>query len=100
MQCWAAGAKLPLITTHVGGIPEIFGPQKDLLLPAGDGDAVCRAMREALQDPARHVSQAETLHQRVASQFSAARMVENVCGFYEDVLISRQAVEVQRQSAA
>ena len=48
--------KLPLITTHVGGIPEIFGPQKDLLLPPDDADSVAKAMRKALQDPARRAA--------------------------------------------
>ncbi len=29
----AAGARIPLVATDVGGIPEIFGPYRDRLIP-------------------------------------------------------------------
>ena len=32
----AAGARMPMIATNVGGIPEIFGPYRDRLGPADD----------------------------------------------------------------
>ena len=32
----AAGARVPMIATDVGGIPEIFGPYRDRLGPADD----------------------------------------------------------------
>ncbi len=96
----AAGARRPLITTHVGGIPEIFGPQKDLLLPPGDEDSVAKAMRAALQDPARHMSQAETLHARVAEQFNVELMVEKICAFYDTILLARPRAGYRRKSAA
>src|SRR5690606_4998653 len=34
----AAAARMPMITTAVGGIPEIFGPDAAALIPAGDRD--------------------------------------------------------------
>ena len=96
----AAGAKLPLITTRVGGIPEIFGPQESTLLPPDDESSVAKAMRAALQDPAKQLSQAETLHQRVAEHFNVNRMVGNICSFYEMVLAPRLEVKISRKSVA
>ncbi|MEM7427227.1 MAG: glycosyltransferase family 4 protein [Pseudomonadota bacterium] len=96
----AAGAKRPLITTNVGGIPEIFGPQKDLLLPPDAEAAVARAMRQALQDPARHLSQAETLHARIAREFNVDVMVDKISAFYDTVLAAHNSAEIRQKSAA
>ena len=41
----AAGARLPLIATNVGGIPEIFGPYRDRLLPPDDVEGLAAAWR-------------------------------------------------------
>ena len=49
----AAAAAVPLITTNVGGIPEVFGPQSARLIPPGDAPALANAIRAALADPAR-----------------------------------------------
>src|SRR5258708_5857917 len=35
----AIAAGLPIVATRVGGIPEIFGPRADELVPPGDPDA-------------------------------------------------------------
>ena len=44
-------AAVPLLTTNVGGIPEIFGPFADRLLPAGDSRALAGAMHQFLRHP-------------------------------------------------
>ncbi|HZN29090.1 MAG TPA: glycosyltransferase family 4 protein, partial [Xanthobacteraceae bacterium] len=46
----AAAVGLPMIATDVGGIPEIFGPDADALVPPGDPAALARAIRRAMQD--------------------------------------------------
>ncbi len=46
-----AAAAMPLITTNVGGIPEIYGPLSDRLVPPGDAAALARAIAGALDDP-------------------------------------------------
>ena len=47
----AAAAGLPLITTRVGGIPEIFGSQSAELVPPGDPAALARAIELRLAQP-------------------------------------------------
>ena len=44
----AIAAGMPIVTTNVGGIPEIFGPQADELVPAGDPDALAGAIKTLL----------------------------------------------------
>lgn len=80
------GAAKPLITTNVGGIPEMFGDQSHALLPPDDAEAVAKAMEAAIDTPGDLVSQAETLHARTANLFSLEHMVQGVCDFYKAVL--------------
>ena len=42
----AAAAGLPIIATNVGGIPEIFGPDADELVPPGDPAALADAIAQ------------------------------------------------------
>ena len=48
----AAAAGMPMIATAVGGVPEIFGPHANRLVPPGNVDALAAAMTEAYTDPA------------------------------------------------
>ena len=45
-------AQVPLLTTHVGGIPEIFGPFRDRLGPPDDPADLARRIRDRDAPPA------------------------------------------------
>ena len=47
----AAASGMPLITTKVGGIPEIYGPLSDTLVPPDDAGALARAIAQAIDQP-------------------------------------------------
>ena len=47
----AAGARVPMIATDVGGIPEIFGPYRDRLGPANDPADLPARIEAALATP-------------------------------------------------
>ena len=81
----AASGK-PIITTNVGGIPEIFGPLSSALVPPQDRDALASAIAATLDDPATANSRAAALRQRVAEGFSTDVMVAGVLAGYRDVL--------------
>lgn len=85
----AAAAAVPLITTNVGGIPEIFGPQAGALVPPGDSQALAAAIRAALADPAQLRNEALTLRGRVAAEFSADVMTDAVLAAYGEALASQ-----------
>ncbi|MDP2412008.1 MAG: glycosyltransferase family 4 protein [Pseudolabrys sp.] len=78
----AAAAGKPLITTQVGGIPEIYGPQSDTLLPAGDPNALAEAITRAVRSPAALTEPAQKLRARVATAFSLNAMVDGVVSGY------------------
>jgi glycosyltransferase involved in cell wall biosynthesis len=81
-----AAAAVPLITTAVGGIPEVFGPQSARLVPPGDAAALARAIRAALAEPARLRNETLTLRARVRAEFSADAMTDAVLAAYREAL--------------
>jgi glycosyltransferase involved in cell wall biosynthesis len=48
----ALRAGVPIVATHVGGIPAMTGPDAALLVPPGDPDALAAAIRAVLTDHA------------------------------------------------
>jgi glycosyltransferase involved in cell wall biosynthesis len=78
----AAAAGIPLIATNVGGIPEIFGPQADRLVPPADVPALARAIAVTTGDIAATGNQALTLRARVQAEFSADAMTDAVLSAY------------------
>lgn len=78
----AAAAGVPLITTKVGGVPEIYGALGGLIA-AEDVGALARAITNTLDDPARTAETAQQLRQRVATSFSVDTMVDGVMDAYQ-----------------
>jgi glycosyltransferase involved in cell wall biosynthesis len=78
----AAGGK-PLITTKVGGIPEIYGPLTDTLVPPNNATALAAAIARALDHPDQTAEITRQLRDRVATLFSVETMVDGVLDAYQ-----------------
>lgn len=85
----AAAAGLPMVSTRVGGIPEIFGPDAGALVPPNDPAALAQAIGSALQNPAAAQAAAQRLKARVHDQFSADVMTQTVLAAYAETLARR-----------
>lgn len=84
----AVGAGLSVIATKVGGIPEIFGPDSDRLVPPENATAFAAAIAKTLDDPTGARQFAQRLRQRVHNTFSIDAMVDQVLASYQQVLRS------------
>jgi len=82
----AAAAAKPLITTKVGGIPEIYGPLSSALVPVLDGQTLARAIVRALDHPDEAADTAQKLRERVATSFSADAMADGILAGYAAAL--------------
>lgn len=82
----AAAARLPVIASNVGGIPEIFGPTSDSLLPPSDIGALRLSMQGVLDDPARAQAAMEARLAWIESRFSLANMTGSIERLYQAVL--------------
>jgi glycosyltransferase involved in cell wall biosynthesis len=77
----AMRAGVPLVATAVGGIPELLGDAA-VLVPAGEVDALDRAVRELLADPAARVRYARAAHAQAATWPTSAQTLAQVQEVY------------------
>jgi glycosyltransferase involved in cell wall biosynthesis len=89
----AAAACQPLVSTNVGGIPEIYGPaHTHRLIEPNDPVALARAMAEALAiAPDALAAQAADLAGHVHQHFTLEAMIDGVIAGYSDALRQRRA---------
>jgi glycosyltransferase involved in cell wall biosynthesis len=82
----AAAARLPVISTRVGGISEIFGSTADRLIAPGDAGALAEAMNRTLANPAatEHEMQVRLAH--IEEGFSVSRMAGSIEGLYRKAI--------------
>jgi glycosyltransferase involved in cell wall biosynthesis len=90
----------PLIATRVGGIPEIFGPLANQLVPPDDIAALAEAIADFRQNPDRSAENAKALRARIASGFSLDAMVGAIMDGYEKALAAKQSAGQPQPSAA
>jgi len=86
----AAGARVPMVATNVGGIPEIFGPYADRLGPSDDPANLCARLLSMLRMGAEERDeQAADLAFNVAENFSIRTMVDSVMAGYRQGFAAR-----------
>jgi glycosyltransferase involved in cell wall biosynthesis len=82
----AAAAGKPLLTTRVGGIPEIYGPLSDNLITPLDAITLAKAIANALDRPDEAADIAQKLRDRIAALFSVETMAGGVLDAYQTTL--------------
>ena len=87
----AAAAGIPMITTAVGGLPEIVHGTDTKLVPPDDVPSLVDAINEALAAPEEAVARARRLRVAVQSRFTVDRMARDIADLYETVTRSRAA---------
>jgi glycosyltransferase involved in cell wall biosynthesis len=75
-------AAVPLIATHVGGIPEIYEGHVGHLVPPGDVVALTDAMHRHLAEPEAGIALAAEMRRSVAARFSVETMMRTIGAFY------------------
>lgn len=81
-----AAAGLPIITTSVGGIPDIFGKEAGRLLRPDDLTALTAAIARAVNDPETVRASTAIVRERVRAEFSIEHMVDGVIAGYREAL--------------
>ncbi len=78
----AAAAGLPLISTDVGGIPEIVAGTDTALIPPGSVPSLVSALNATLADPEAARAKALRLRANVERKFTVAGMTTRCSTFY------------------
>ena len=86
----AVAGQLPLISTHVGGIPEILPRDYRFLIPPNDPNRLAAAMHAAVLSPFDSLKQeAAHLSADIQTRFTVPLMVETIEQAYRSVLAKR-----------
>ncbi len=76
-------AQLPVVATHVGGIPEVVIPDKNgLLIPPSDHSALKNAIQQLLDDSSAAATFGHNLRKTVEKSFAVDAMVQNTLDVY------------------
>jgi len=83
----AMSARLPIIASAVGGIPDVLGPTSSgHLVPVGDATQLAAAMEQLLRDPAGSTAMGDRAYEVVESSYSASAMVDRYVALYRKAL--------------
>ncbi|HEX9427700.1 MAG TPA: glycosyltransferase [Candidatus Polarisedimenticolia bacterium] len=88
----AMDAARPVIASRVGGLVEVIEDGRTgILVPPGDPEVLCGAIRSIFDRPDRGRGLGEAARWRVESEFRASRMTRRVEAIYEEALHERRA---------
>lgn len=74
---------IPSVSTSVGGVPEVIEKGRSgLLVPAGDVEALSRALLSLMQDGGRRKALAQGSRRRIEENFDFARRVRRMEDYY------------------
>jgi glycosyltransferase involved in cell wall biosynthesis len=100
MEAMAAG--LPVVSTSVGGVPELVEPgQQGFLVPPGDRREFTMAMRRLLENRELMLAMGDAACCHASKSFRVERMVNNYARLYESTLAgSRRRSHCRTPSSA
>lgn len=87
----AGAAGVPIISTGVGGIPEILRGYEQLLIEPNDPSELAEKMKQFLDGDERFQSLAEELRQSIRQRFRVDAMVQSVERLYRRVLSASES---------
>jgi glycosyltransferase involved in cell wall biosynthesis len=92
----------PVVATYVNGVPEIIEEDKTgLLVPPRDSEALKRAVRRVLRDPAWADQMGKAGRARVAARFTVGRMIHETIAVFEETLTpARRSSDYSERDAA
>jgi glycosyltransferase involved in cell wall biosynthesis len=77
---------VPVVASAVGGVPEIVDESVARMVPAGDPQALAKAIEQACADAAGTAARVRAAHARVMERFTAARNARAIAELYERLL--------------
>lgn len=83
----AMAASVPVVTTDIGGIPEVVGtPDSAVMLPVGDVEGFTREVERLVSDPAARHALGQRGRQSVEQQFGRTAFARALEAIYRELL--------------
>ncbi len=81
----AGMAGVPVISTNVGGIPEIISSDKEgLIVPPQDSEKLKEAIQYAIKNPEEMKNKGETLKNKVLNNYNFKSTLEKITNLYKN----------------
>jgi glycosyltransferase involved in cell wall biosynthesis len=82
----AMSLEIPVVSTRIGGIPEIVDHDKNgLLVAPGDTDALADAILSLMNDPKKRAEFGKAGKRKIAQQFDIIRNTEQLIGLFKSL---------------
>lgn len=86
----AMAARVPVVATAVGGVPDVVTDREAHLVPPGDPAALAAAIGGVLTEPAAEAARLDAAEARIASAFSAEAWLDSHLSLYGRVRDKQQ----------
>jgi glycosyltransferase involved in cell wall biosynthesis len=94
----AMAAKVPVVVSRVGGVPDVVGPAEAMLVPPEDPRALAEAIRFVIQDPAAAMRRVEAAAHRLRASFGMERWIDAHDRVYNLIVSNRMRGGGQKTS--
>jgi glycosyltransferase involved in cell wall biosynthesis len=81
----AMAARVPVVATAVGGVPDVVSPHEALLVPSERPDELARAIASIRDDPGASRARADAAAAKLAADFAVGSWVERYAAVYRGV---------------
>ena len=85
----AMAARIPIVATAVGGIPDLLSAEEGVLVPPGDTKALASAIRATIDDPAAAFARAQAAQRRQRADFDVEPWSARYEALYHHLLGAR-----------
>lgn len=82
-------ANIPVVSTRVGGVPDVVSDDEAILIPPGDSTALSSAIRNVVNAPAEARIRATRAKNRLEIDFGPAPWLESYDRIYRDAITAR-----------
>ena len=84
----AMDAEVPVVTTRVGGVPDVVSEQEAILVPSEDPEALAGGIRRVLDNPTDARQRARRAGCRLRQEFTPERWLDAYEDLYRTVIAS------------
>jgi glycosyltransferase involved in cell wall biosynthesis len=85
----AMDARVPIVATAVGGVPDVVTDAQAILVPSEQPHAIAAALGELRRDPTAAAQRAVSARERLVDVFGEAKWVDAIESVYAQVLARR-----------
>jgi glycosyltransferase involved in cell wall biosynthesis len=86
----AIAARVPVVVTSVGGVPEVVGPAEAMLVPAENPAALAEAIQFVIHEPAAAARRVEAAAHRLHATFGMERWIDAHDRVYNLIVSNRK----------